>query len=249
MLLRSLTKHVKDQNWFAVWIDFAIVIVGVFIGIQVANWNDGRTSRLDYLQALDRAEVEVAENIAFIDAEAVAIGDTLSIARAGFDALLSCSEEPGASQKINDGIIAIRGTRGVRIRTAAITELTTNPAFLSEQSDQIRKRLSELRFYQQLAVATSNRFEPIIAEIWPSGSPTLSIQPMERFNSKWFGIDYEIPRYALELDVSIHEACTDRGLLKWFHTWENWQSNILLLNEKLRIEYQTTLETLQGQDR
>jgi len=41
MLLRSITQHVKDQNWFAVSIDFCIVVVGVFIGIQVANWNTG----------------------------------------------------------------------------------------------------------------------------------------------------------------------------------------------------------------
>lgn len=39
MLLRSITKHVREQNWFAVFIDFLIVVVGVFIGIQVANWN------------------------------------------------------------------------------------------------------------------------------------------------------------------------------------------------------------------
>ena len=42
MLLRRITKHVKDQNWFAVGIDFVIVVIGVFIGIQVANWNDAR---------------------------------------------------------------------------------------------------------------------------------------------------------------------------------------------------------------
>ncbi|MEL7110348.1 MAG: hypothetical protein AAGJ68_14245 [Pseudomonadota bacterium] len=39
MLLRRVTKHVKDQNWFAVSIDFAIVVVGVFVGLQVSNWN------------------------------------------------------------------------------------------------------------------------------------------------------------------------------------------------------------------
>ncbi len=39
MLLRRITKHVTDQNWFAVFIDFLIVVIGVFIGIQVANWN------------------------------------------------------------------------------------------------------------------------------------------------------------------------------------------------------------------
>jgi hypothetical protein len=45
MILRSLTKHVKDQNWFAVVLDFGIVVVGVFIGIQVANWNDQQVER------------------------------------------------------------------------------------------------------------------------------------------------------------------------------------------------------------
>lgn len=42
MLLRRITKHVNNQNWFAVGIDFCIVVIGVFIGIQVANWNDTR---------------------------------------------------------------------------------------------------------------------------------------------------------------------------------------------------------------
>lgn len=49
MILRSLTKHVKDQNWFAIGLDFAIVVFGVFIGIQVANWNEARQE-----QALER---------------------------------------------------------------------------------------------------------------------------------------------------------------------------------------------------
>ncbi len=40
MLLRRITQHIKDQNWFAVFVDFLIVVVGVFIGIQVANWNN-----------------------------------------------------------------------------------------------------------------------------------------------------------------------------------------------------------------
>ena len=42
MLLRRITKHVQDQNWFAVGIDFAIVVIGVFVGFQVANWNEAR---------------------------------------------------------------------------------------------------------------------------------------------------------------------------------------------------------------
>lgn len=29
MILRSITKHVKDQNWFTVGLDFFIVVAGI----------------------------------------------------------------------------------------------------------------------------------------------------------------------------------------------------------------------------
>jgi len=46
---RRIYEHVKSHNWFAVAIDFVIVVVGVFIGMQVSNWNaernEGRAAR------------------------------------------------------------------------------------------------------------------------------------------------------------------------------------------------------------
>lgn len=45
MILRRITEHVKPQNWFAVCVDFVIVVIGVFIGIQVSNWNASREDR------------------------------------------------------------------------------------------------------------------------------------------------------------------------------------------------------------
>jgi hypothetical protein len=59
MLLRRITKHVKDQNWLAVFIDFLIVVVGVFIGIQVANWNTTLVDRKVGDEYLIRVQNEV----------------------------------------------------------------------------------------------------------------------------------------------------------------------------------------------
>jgi hypothetical protein len=39
MTLRSVMKHVRDHNCVAVWLDFLILMIGVFIGIQVTKWN------------------------------------------------------------------------------------------------------------------------------------------------------------------------------------------------------------------
>jgi len=68
MILRSITKHVSEQNWFAVGIDFLIVIVGVFIGIQVANWNDGRIDE-------GRASAYLQRIILDLDADLATLAD------------------------------------------------------------------------------------------------------------------------------------------------------------------------------
>lgn len=54
MLLRRITKHTKDQNWTAVAIDFAIVVLGVFLGMQVSNWNEARQDRTEERSLLVR---------------------------------------------------------------------------------------------------------------------------------------------------------------------------------------------------
>lgn len=42
MLLRRLIKNISEQNWFVVWLDVSVVMVGIFLGMQVTNWNEGR---------------------------------------------------------------------------------------------------------------------------------------------------------------------------------------------------------------
>jgi hypothetical protein len=61
MILRRVMQHVRDQNWFAVGLDFLIVVVGVFIGIQVANWNDARRDRQSEAIYLERLSIEIAD--------------------------------------------------------------------------------------------------------------------------------------------------------------------------------------------
>ncbi|PHS18514.1 MAG: hypothetical protein COA86_07410 [Kangiella sp.] len=63
MLLRSITKHVNDQNWIAIGIDFFIVVVGVFIGIQVANWNEAGAFNDRETQLLSELKNEIENGI------------------------------------------------------------------------------------------------------------------------------------------------------------------------------------------
>ncbi|GJL91343.1 hypothetical protein [Hyphococcus sp.] len=42
MILRRVIAHFRKQEWTAIALDFVIVVMGVFVGIQVSNWNEGR---------------------------------------------------------------------------------------------------------------------------------------------------------------------------------------------------------------
>lgn len=68
MILRSVTKHVRDQNWVAVWLDFLIVVAGVFIGIQVSNWNDERKAQSDLNTSLENLAQEVGNTATRLEA-------------------------------------------------------------------------------------------------------------------------------------------------------------------------------------
>ena len=63
MILSRVVTHVREQNWTAIAIDFVIVVVGVFIGIQVSNWNSERIERREELVHLTAMAEDVAWSI------------------------------------------------------------------------------------------------------------------------------------------------------------------------------------------
>ena len=67
MILRRLGENLRVQNWTNVAIELAIVIVGVFIGIQAANWNQQRLERRETEQLLEQVDVELTAFNLFIE--------------------------------------------------------------------------------------------------------------------------------------------------------------------------------------
>lgn len=65
MLLRRVIEHVRVQNWTAVAIDFVIVVVGVFIGIQFANWNDAQAAKRRGAEYAQRLVVDLSTDLAY----------------------------------------------------------------------------------------------------------------------------------------------------------------------------------------
>jgi hypothetical protein len=58
-----LSEHLHRQDWMAVAIDFLILVVGVFLGIQASNWNDDRKDRGLANAYLDRIKSDLTYDV------------------------------------------------------------------------------------------------------------------------------------------------------------------------------------------
>ncbi len=81
MILRRVIAHFRKQEWTAIAIDFLIVVGGVFVGLQVSNWNEARVAH--------------ESERAFIEAVRDAIGDNAEGMRSDV-ALLNTAHKFGA---------------------------------------------------------------------------------------------------------------------------------------------------------
>lgn len=61
MILRRVINHVKNQQWTAIGIDFVIVVLGVFVGIQVSNWNAERETTKKSAIFTERLKADLRE--------------------------------------------------------------------------------------------------------------------------------------------------------------------------------------------
>ena len=67
MILRRLTENLRAQNWTAITIEFLIVVIGVFIGTQVANWNQERIARGETERMLEQLVPELQSQLEYYD--------------------------------------------------------------------------------------------------------------------------------------------------------------------------------------
>jgi hypothetical protein len=62
MILKRLRSEAGQQNWFGVAVDLVILIVGVFLGIQVSNWNQDRSDRAQGREYRDQIYLDLESN-------------------------------------------------------------------------------------------------------------------------------------------------------------------------------------------
>ncbi len=124
MVIRRIREHVADHDWFAVAVDVGIVVLGVFLGTQVNNWNEARIDARQVEAYRDRLMGELQFNEQQYKAQ---IAYYRRARDYGLEALAALAG--GKSLSDREFVIAayqLTQTDATRAKTTAYDEMTAN---------------------------------------------------------------------------------------------------------------------------
>ena len=165
MLLRRITEHVKAQNWTAVALDFVIVVVGVYLGIQVNNWNEARAEARREAVYLAALKEDFGQIIAELEADAREY-ETMANA---MTFLLDQSRLPSPDAtvtELNSAAARLISMEGTPIVDDTYTNLTGSGDLSIIKSQTLKNELASFYSYTAIIRLVSNTHEMQLVNIF-----------------------------------------------------------------------------------
>ena len=153
MILRRIAEHVKAQNWFAVAIDFVIVVIGVFIGIEVSNWNAAHADRNREQVLIQRVAADF-EAIESRLSASVTVFDNSLAAIDSISQAITRADAPGTAREIGAFGEALRQVMVSRVpawRSATFLEMQSSGDLNLLRSAALKSAL--IQYDQQSGIA------------------------------------------------------------------------------------------------
>ncbi len=155
MLLRRVSEHVKTQNWFAVLLDFLIVIIGVFLGIQVNNWNEARLLRAEETFFLERLLEDIQASIEASKYEASEMKRQAEQATVVLKSLDACDVEVANRADFAQGVYTLGKFDSIQLVRTAYDELKSTGKVGVISNTELRNAFSELEREAQVQISAT----------------------------------------------------------------------------------------------
>ncbi len=230
MILQRLATSIRKQDWFTVLIETLIVVFGVYLGIQLGNWNGARQDRAQFEDAYDRAMAETRRNLQDLEDTRALVDARLPIVKAAIEDLRACRTDEAAEERVQAAFAPAGYGVSFSLDTTSLDQLINNPDFLPFQSPETRSRLMEIsRQLSGLSERSRRQVEQAIAAVgaWAQAEP-ISTRGPSTFGSVDQIIEAikggAIPSQELVrptiLNMPLSEACRNDRVLDHFYTWE-----------------------------
>lgn len=150
MILSHISRAVREQNWFAVAIEFVIVILGVVIGFQITEWRGEQADRRLEAYYLERLHADLVGTLDDYYNNAGWDDTQLDAEDVALNALRSCTLDESERNAFVRGIIFSGNINPVPLRWETADELIATGNIGLIRDLELRERLARVNgLYQR----------------------------------------------------------------------------------------------------
>lgn len=144
MILRRLAEGIRQQDWFTVVLEILIVVVGIFLGLQVDDWNEHRKERAQETAYLAQLQDDVETMRSLLDGLiARAEGREEAMLRV-LRALETCSAEFASETDFQRTFTEYQNILNVQVLDATYNEMLASGALAGLGHLALRRAIPEL---------------------------------------------------------------------------------------------------------
>jgi hypothetical protein len=143
VVLRRVIEHVREQHWTAIGIDFVIVVLGVFVGIQVSNWYQALIERREARAAMQRLQEDLRLSVGMTQSGIDFMAENGSYSDLVFDRLRDCNLPKGDRDAFATGLYRLGKILPARLVRTTFDELRDSGRLGLLGSEDVRRGLNE----------------------------------------------------------------------------------------------------------
>jgi hypothetical protein len=154
MILLRLSKAIRKQDWLAVLVEFVVVVLGIFVGLQANDWAQERQDRKQERAALERLFLESESAYRLLDGNLQQALRLNQLRRTAVQFADSDAPVPENELPLKIGINTLARFPPVMPVSVAYDELKSAGQMQLIRSAELRSQIAEfhteLAFYNQL---------------------------------------------------------------------------------------------------
>lgn len=172
MIIRRLAEGLRKQDWSTAAVEFVIVVVGIFVGLQANNWNEARLEQAQAHENMQRLLDEAQNAVAYTRREFERGAERITAQRALLDIMYSEAPLPEDTSLAERGFATLTFFPAMAPARTTYDELTASGGLRLIRSSHVRDMISlyyaeldfflaQQRYFRQVALAAGN--DPITA--------------------------------------------------------------------------------------
>lgn len=242
MILRRFAEALKQQNWTAITIEFVLLVLGVFLGIQVANWNAEMIDQHEARDALRRMEDDLRLSISSTKDYAEFILENGQNADLVLARLRDCTLPESDRDRFAMGLFRLGKINSARLVRTTFDELRDSGKLGLIGDAELRRVLGETvrsqETHEEVFQMLKVRMDPHIAYV--DSSVIFDVNVATGGDGKGLGWK--------QLDIDFEAACRDRRLQAAVGSVRNYTYNNLSQMKRMQKRYETLLAMIEKEN-